>query len=225
MSAVTVYNNLVKDRCTNPTIIGVAGGTGSGKTTVVSAIIQNLGDKSVLVIQHDAYYRDRSHLAPAERAMINYDHPDALETPLLVQHLRELQAGRSVELPSYDFATHTRQAERTLVWPCPVIIVEGILILAEPALREMFDIKVFVDTDADIRFIRRLERDIADRGRTRESVVKQYLESVRPMHLEFVEPSKRYADIIIPEGGRNTVAVDVLIIKVQSVVAASTIQA
>jgi uridine kinase len=225
MSAVTVYDNLVKDRCTNPTIIGVAGGTGSGKTTVVSAIIQNLGDKSVLVIQHDAYYRDRSHLSPDERAMINYDHPDALETPLLVQHLRELQAGRSVELPSYDFATHTRRSERALVWPCPVIIVEGILILAEPALRKMFDIKVFVDTDADIRFIRRLERDIADRGRTRESVVKQYLESVRPMHMEFVEPSKRYADIIIPEGGRNTVAVDMLIIKIQSVVTASMIPA
>ncbi len=206
---------------TRPTIIGVAGGTGSGKTTVVREIVRTLGDSDVLVIQHDAYYRDRSHLPPAERDKINYDHPDALETPLLVEHLQALQAGRAVELPLYDFATHTRRPERVRVEPKPVIIVEGILVLAEPALRQMFDIKVFVDTDADIRFIRRLERDISERARTRASVVKQYLETVRPMHLEFVEPSKRYADIIIPEGGYNEVAVDMLIIKIQSLVAAS----
>ena len=203
-----------------PTIIGVAGGTGSGKTTVVKEIVQELGDKDVLVIQHDSYYRDRSHLSPEERAKINYDHPDALETSLLVSHLKALRAGHTIELPAYDFATHTRHAQQRWVAPQPVIIVEGILVLAEPELRELFDIKVFVDTDADIRFIRRLERDIAQRARTRAAVIEQYMETVRPMHLEFVEPSKRYANIIFPEGGYNAVAVDMLIIKIRSVVAA-----
>jgi len=200
-----------------PVIVGVAGGTGSGKTTVVREIMRGLTTHDVLVIQHDSYYRDRSHLSPRERADINYDHPDALETSLLIKHLKQLLAGQTVEVPIYDFGTHTRKSECQQAKPCKVIMVEGILILADPELRKLFDIKVFVDTDADIRFIRRMERDISERARTRESVVKQYVESVRPMHLEFVEPSKRYADVIIPEGGRNSVAVDMLITKIRSV--------
>lgn len=201
----------------HPIIVGVAGGTGSGKTTVVREILKGLAGKDVRIIQHDSYYRDRSHLLPEERSDINYDHPDALETMLLVEHLRQLLAGQAVTVPIYDFVTHTRRPDGQLVRPSKVIIVEGILILVDPALRNLFDIKVFVDTDADLRFIRRMERDIAERGRTRESVVRQYTETVRPMHLEFVEPSKRYADVIIPEGGYNSVAVDMLITKIRSV--------
>lgn len=200
-----------------PMVVGVAGGTGSGKTTVVREILRGLGGQNVLILQHDSYYRDRSHLLPEERAGINYDHPDALETALMVEHLRQLLAGQPAEVPIYDFMTHTRQPDCQLVRPSKVIIVEGILILVDPALRDLFDIKVFVDTDADLRFIRRMERDIAERGRTREAVLKQYTETVRPMHLEFVEPSKRYADIIVPEGGYNLVAVDMLITKIRSV--------
>jgi uridine kinase len=181
-------------------------------------MLQGLDPDNVLLIQHDAYYRDRSHLPSEERAKINYDHPDALETSLLIQHLKQLLAGEPADIPIYDFVTHTRKPEYQRVKPCKVIVVEGILILADPSLRELFDIKVFVDTDPDIRFIRRLERDIAERGRTRESVVAQYLQTVRPMHLEFVEPSKRYADVIVPEGGHNIVAVDMIITKVRSVV-------
>jgi uridine kinase len=201
-----------------PVIVGVAGGTGSGKTTVVEQILKGLDSNSVALIQHDSYYRDRSHLPEQERAKINYDHPDALETTLLVEHLNRLLAGEPVDIPIYDFATHIRRPECRGVEPRKVIVVEGILILADPALRKLFDIKVFVDTDADIRFIRRMERDIAERARTRESVVGQYMESVRPMHQEFVEPSKRYADVIVPEGGYNLVAVDMLITKIQSVI-------
>ncbi len=201
-----------------PVVIGVTGGTGSGKTTVVQEILRQLDTSEVLVIQHDSYYRDRSHLPKEQRADINYDHPDALETPLLVEHLKRLLAGEAVEIPIYDFATHTRKAECQRAEPRKVIVVEGILILADAELRKMFDIKVFVDTDADIRFIRRMERDIAERARTRESVVKQYMETVRPMHLEFVEPSKRYADVIIPDGGYNSVAVDMLLTKILSVI-------
>jgi uridine kinase len=201
-----------------PTVIGVAGGTGSGKTTIVREILKEFDPDNVLVIQHDSYYRDRSHLPSGERADVNYDHPDALETSLLIEHLRQLLANAPANIPIYDFVTHTRKPESQQIKPCRVIVVEGILILADAALRELFDIKVFVDTDADIRFIRRLERDIAERGRTRESVVAQYLQTVRPMHLEFVEPSKRYADVIVPEGGHNQVAVDMIITKVRSVV-------
>lgn len=201
-----------------PVIVGVAGGTGSGKTTIVREIFKGLDTEDVLLIQHDSYYRDRSHLRPDERADINYDHPDALETSLLVEHLEQLLAGQTVEMPIYDFVTHTRRAECRGVEPRKVIVVEGILILADPCLRELFDIRVFVDTDADIRFIRRMERDIAERGRTRDSVVAQYLQTVRPMHLEFVEPSKRYADVIVPEGGYNVVAVDMIITKIRSIV-------
>ena len=206
------------NQSTRPVIVGVAGGTGSGKTTIVREILRGLDPDSVLVIQHDSYYKDRSHLPKEERANVNYDHPDALETALLVEHLRQLLAGQSADIPIYEFVSHTRKLECRQVQPCKVIVVEGILILADPELRDLFDIKVFVDTDADIRFIRRMERDIAERGRTRESVVAQYKQTVRPMHLEFVEPSKRYAHVIVPQGGHNVVAVDMIITKIRSVV-------
>jgi len=204
-------------RTDRPVVVGVCGGTGSGKTTVVTEILKGLNTDNVLLIQHDSYYKDRSYLPVAERSNINYDHPDALETSLLIEHVKQLLAGKAAEVPIYDFATHTRKAETWHARPCKVIVIEGILILADPDLRKLLDIKVFVDTDADIRFIRRMERDIAERARTRELVVRQYLETVKPMHLEFVEPSKRYADVIIPEGGFNTVAVDMLITKIRSV--------
>jgi uridine kinase len=192
-------------------VIGVAGGSGSGKTTVVRRIVESLGTDQVAVVQHDRYYRDRGDLRLEERAALNYDHPDSLETDLLVQHVQQLRAGTAVALPVYDFARHARTTTTDLAPPRRTIIVEGILIFADAALRSMMDVKVFVDTDDDIRFIRRLTRDVAERGRTMESVIDQYLTTVKPMHLEFVEPSKRYADIIIPEGGHNTVAVDMLL--------------
>jgi uridine kinase len=185
---------------TKPLIIGVAGGTGSGKTTIANAIIAAIDHPQMLLIQHDAYYKDASHLPLAERAKINFDHPDALETDLLVRHLRELSAGRPVEMPVYDFATHTRLKAGVPKLPAKVIIVEGILIFSDPALRDLMDLKIFVDTDDDLRFIRRLKRDIQERGRSLDSVVTQYLGTVRPMHIAFVEPSRTYADIIIPEG-------------------------
>lgn len=199
-----------------PLIIGVAGGTGSGKTTVVRKITEALGSREVLVIQHDSYYRDRSYLPPEERACINYDHPDALESALFADHLELLLSGRPAEIPVYDFVTHTRRPETVQVKPANVIVVEGILILADKRLRSLLDIKIFVDTDDDERFIRRMERDVRERGRSYESVVEQYLSSVKPMHLEFVEPSKRHADIIIPEGGLNRVAIDLVVTKLAS---------
>lgn len=201
-----------------PIVIGVAGGTGSGKTTVVREIAKDFSDEQVLVIQHDSYYRDQGHLSLKERGEVNYDHPQVLETDLLVRHLEELIEGKSVQVPVYNFATHCRESAVRLVHPRKVVIVDGILILADESLRSMMDIKVFVDTDADIRFIRRLKRDIAERERTVESVIRQYLETVKPMHEEFVEPSKRYADIIIPEGGFNQVAVDMLMTKIRCIV-------
>ena len=202
-------------------IVGVAGGTGSGKTTVSQEILRRVGRENIAYIQHDSYYRDQSHLPPDERAHINYDHPDTLETDLLVRHLQLLRQGQAVQIPVYDFATHTRRPETERVEPRQIILVEGILIFVEPILRDLFDIKIFVDTDADIRFIRRLQRDIAERGRTMESVVEQYLTTVRPMHMEFVEPSKRYADIIIPEGGFNVVALDMVVARIQQMLAGS----
>lgn len=202
----------------HPVIIGVAGGSGSGKTTVVQEIIGDLGPDDVSIIQHDWYYYDRSDVPPAERVNINYDHPDALETALLIDHLHRLHEGYPVEVPAYDFTNHARLTQTVTVDAREVIIVEGILILVDRELRDLMDIKVFVDTDPDISFIRRLQRDLKERGRSLDSVVQQYLRTVRPMHLEFVEPSKRHAHVIIPEGGHNTVAVDMLITKIHSIV-------
>jgi uridine kinase len=199
-------------------IIGVAGGTGSGKTTVSQEILRRVGAQRIVFIQHDSYYRDQSHLWLEARAKLNYDHPDSLESDLLVAHLQQLQAGRAVDIPVYDFTQHTRLSDTHHVEPKRVILVEGILIFAELALREMFDVKIYVDTDADVRFIRRLRRDIAERGRTVESVIEQYVNTVRPMHLEFVEPSKRYADVIIPSGGFNTVAMDMVVARILEMV-------
>ena len=198
-------------------VIGVAGGSGSGKTTVVRRIVDSLGSEQVTLLDHDRYYRDRNDLRLEERAALNYDHPDSLETDLLVTHVRELKAGRAVEAPRYDFTRHARLTEKDTLQPRRALIVEGILILTDPALRELMDIKVFVDTDSDTRFIRRLQRDVAERGRTMESVIDQYQSTVKPMHREFVEPSKRYADVIIPLGGHNTVAVDLLLTMLRSV--------
>ena len=224
-----------------PLVIGVAGGSGSGKTTVVRRIIESIGDDQVTVLEHDRYYRDRNDLRLEERAALNYDHPDSLETDLLVRHLHELRAGRSVHVPEYDFARHARQAETATAVPRKAIIVpsdyetysliskrlsprralivEGILIFADAALRALMDVKVFVDADDDTRFIRRLQRDIAERGRTVPSVIDQYLGTVKPMHLEFVVPSKRYADIIIPLGGHNAVAIDMLLTLIRGLAA------
>ena len=194
-----------------PIIIGIAGGSGSGKTTVVRRLTASLGIAQVTVLEHDRYYRDRSELRLEERAALNYDHPDSLETDLLVQHVRALKAGETVQVPQYDFARHNRLDERETVSPRAAIIVEGILIFADAGLRTLMDVKVFVDADDDTRFIRRLQRDIAERGRTVASVIDQYLGTVKPMHLEFVEPSKRYADIIVPQGGHNDVAIEMLL--------------
>jgi uridine kinase len=191
------YHVVVKRK---PLIIGVAGGTASGKTTIANAIMESINHPQMVVIQHDAYYKDVSRLQLAERARINFDHPDALETDLMVRHLRQLIAGRSIEMPVYDFSTHTRLKKGIIKKPAKVIILEGILIFCEQALRELMDVKIFVDTDSDLRFIRRLKRDIQDRQRSLESVIGQYLGTVRPMHIAFVEPSRKYADIIIPEG-------------------------
>lgn len=202
-----------------PITIGVAGGTGSGKTTVAEAILQRVGFQHIAFLQHDAYYLDQSHLPPEERAKVNYDHPDTLDNELLIKHIKALQAWQAVEVPIYDFTTHTRTARTRRVEPQPVILVEGILIFAIRDLRQLMDVKIYVDTDADIRFIRRLQRDIAERGRTMELVVRQYLSTVRPMHLEFVEPSKRYADVIIPEGGFNEVAMDMVVARIQALLA------
>lgn len=199
-----------------PIILGVAGGSGSGKTTIVREIVQALGPDRISVIHHDSYYCDRSSVPADERESLNYDHPDALETRLLVRHLEELRAGRAVEVPVYDFSTHTRTERVEHVQPRPIVIVEGILILAERALRELMDIRVFVRTDADLRVIRRIERDVAQRERSLESVVEQYVKTVRPMHLEFVEPSERWAHVIIPEGGHNRVGVEMLIARVKA---------
>ncbi len=205
-------------RPAGPVVIGVAGGSASGKTTVVDAIVDGLGADAVSIVEHDSYYHNHPTVPLAERALFNYDHPDSLETSLLVQHLESLKRGLPVEVPTYDFTTHLRQPETRTVTPRPAVIVEGILILADARLRALMDIMVFVDTDSDIRFVRRLRRDMAERGRTMDSVIDQYLRTVRPMHIEFVEPSKRHAHVIIPEGGRNRVAVDMLITKIRSIV-------
>jgi uridine kinase len=193
-----------------PLVVGIAGGSGSGKTTVAHKLAGSMPGRAS-VIEHDAYYRDQAHLTPEQRAATNYDHPMSLESDLLAAHLRELRDGRGVNVPIYDFSNHTRKAETRRVEPARVIIVEGILVFTEPALREQMDIKIFVDTDSDIRLIRRIRRDLEQRGRSFASVRDQYYHTVRPMHIEHVEPSKRWADLIVPEGGDNKVALDVLL--------------
>ena len=207
-------------RATRPFFVGIAGGTGSGKTTVAHNLHDAIPEGRVSMIAHDSYYKDRSGMPPEERHLLNFDHPDALENALLIAHLDELAAGRDVEVPRYDFRTHTRSARGTLVHPAPVVIVEGILIFAEPLIRDRFDVKIFVETDVDIRIFRRLRRDLQSRGRTFEQVDEQYHRTVRPMHLEFVEPSRRWADILIPEGGNNAIALDLVVTNLQKVAAA-----
>ncbi len=201
-----------------PVVIGIAGGTGSGKTTVANVILERVGAESIAFIPHDAYYKDLKHLPKAQRELINFDHPDSLESELLVEHLQALREGRSIQVPVYDFTSHSRTEASERIDPHPVILVEGILIFAEQILCDLFDVKIFVDTPPDIRFIRRLERDIDERDRSLESVIQQYQTTVRPMHQEFVEPSKRYADVIIPEGGFNTVAMDMVVARIEAMV-------
>jgi uridine kinase len=209
--------NPIADR---PVILGVAGGSGSGKTTVVSRLISALGGHAdVAVLHHDAYYRDAAHLPPEERAEINYDHPDSLETELLIEHLEALLRREAVDVPVYDFANHVRTGQTERIEPRPVIILDGILILWDQRLRDLMDVKLFVDADADVRLGRRLRRDMEERGRTPDSVLTQYMATVRPMHLEFVEPSKRYADVIIPRGGHNRVGVEMVVATVRSLIA------
>ncbi|WP_343768045.1 uridine kinase [Clostridium malenominatum] len=194
-----------------PVLIGITGGTGSGKSTIAKEIYKNFSEKCIAMIEQDSYYKDQSHLTFEERITTNYDHPDAFDNELLVEHLNLLLKGEVINKPIYDFEKHNRRAETIKVYPKDIVIVEGILVLEDMALRNMLDIKIFVDTDADVRIIRRLLRDMKERGRTVDSVITQYLEVVRPMHMQFVDPSKRYADIIIPEGGHNKVAIDVIV--------------
>jgi uridine kinase len=202
-----------------PLVIGIAGGSGSGKTTVANVILSRVGASHIALLAHDAYYKNLDNLPLAQRTIINFDHPNSLDTNLLIQHVRALREWMPIEQPIYDFKTHSRTSETRRIDPQPVILVEGILIFAEAELRELFDVKIYVDTDADIRFIRRLQRDIEERGRTTQSVIRQYTATVRPMHLEFVEPSKRYADVIIPEGGLNTVAMDMVVARIEALLA------
>jgi uridine kinase len=199
-----------------PVTIGVAGGSGSGKTTVSNAIFARVGTEHIAYLEHDAYYKDIREMPLGHTRIINFDHPDALETTLLIDHIRQLRRWLPVQVPIYDFTTYCRTDKVRVVQPQPIILVEGILVFAEPELRQLFDVRIFVDTADDIRFIRRLKRDIAERGRTMESVIEQYLHSVRPMHRDFVEPSKRYADVIIPEGGHNEVAIDMVAARIRN---------
>jgi uridine kinase len=194
-----------------PLVVGIAGGTGSGKTTVAHKLAHAMPPGRCVTIEHDAYYRDQSHLPLETRLTVNYDHPSSLESSLLADHLRELRAGRAVDVPVYDFAHHTRSTETRRVEPAAVIVVEGILVFVEAALRELMDVKIFVDTDPDIRLMRRIRRDLEQRGRSFQSIRDQYYATVRPMHIEHVEPTKRWADLIVPEGGDNRVALDVLL--------------
>lgn len=196
-------------------VVGIAGGTGSGKTTVAKNIVRGLPEGKSVLLEHDGYYRDFSRLSVDERKRINFDHPDSLETDLLMQDIQDLRDGKSIKKPIYDYVTHTRSAETVPIDPVPVVVVEGILIFTDSELRSSFDIRIFVDTDADMRVLRRLQRDMAERGRPLDSIIKQYYATVRPMHLKFVEPSKRWADVIIPEGGHNAIALDLIIEKLR----------
>jgi uridine kinase len=200
-----------------PIIIGVTGGSGSGKTSVTKSIYNKFSDKTILVIEQDYYYKDQSHLPFEERLKTNYDHPLAFDNDLLIEHLHELLDNKPINKPVYDYKLHTRSNKTILVEPKDVIIIEGILILEDQRLVNLMDIKVFVDTDPDIRIIRRLRRDIQERGRSLDSVIEQYLTEVRPSHLQFIEPTKRYADIIIPEGGENHVAIDLMASKIENI--------
>jgi uridine kinase len=194
-----------------PIVFGVAGGSGSGKTTVAESVLAQVGTGQIAHLPHDAYYRTFTELTIAERRQVNFDHPDSLETELLIAHVQELVAGRPIPLPVYDFAQYRRTAQTIQINPSPIILVEGILIFDNAALRELMDVKIYVDVEADIRFIRRMERDVQERGRALDSIIEQYMSTVRPMHLQFVEPSKRYADVIIPQGGRNQIATGMVV--------------
>lgn len=211
-----MYNTGTMENKKTSLVFGIAGGTGSGKTTIADYILKTVGHEKIAFLPHDAYYRDQSGLTQEERAQVNFDHPSSLETELLIEHITKLRNQETIQLPTYDFKTHSRNQETITIHPQPIVVIEGILIFVEPELRDLFDLKIYVDTDADIRFIRRLKRDIEERGRTTESVINQYLETVRPMHLEFVEPSKRYASVIIPEGGYNTVALDLIVARIEA---------
>lgn len=197
------------------TLVGLAGGTSSGKTSFARSIVRRIGDDKAVLLSQDAYYFDPSHLPPDDRAKINYDHPDAYETSLLIEHLDALKNGQPIPRLVYDYVEHARVNTGKTIEPRPVILLEGIMVLADEALRDRFDMKLFIDADADVRILRRLARDVRDRGRTIDSVTKQYLESVRPMHLQFTEPSKRYADLVIPEGAHNDIALDLVVARIQ----------
>jgi uridine kinase len=204
----------------NPVVLGVAGGTGSGKTSVARAILRAVGRDRLAFLAEDSYYRDVVWGSEHQLHSYNFDHPSAIDTPLLVEHLRELRGGRVAQVPVYDFVHHRRTAEHVRVEPRPVVLVEGILLFVDPELRGLLDFKIYVDTDPDVRLVRRLRRDIAERGRTMEDVLRQYLTTVRPMHLEFVEPSKRWADVIVPEGGENRVALEMVAARVEQLLVA-----
>ncbi|SDY46719.1 uridine kinase [Proteiniborus ethanoligenes] len=201
-----------------PILIGITGGTGSGKSTVAMEIFGSLPEKNIVIIEQDSYYKDQSNLSFEERVKTNYDHPFAFDNDLLIEHLKMLMDGKPIDKPIYNFEEHTRKKEAVKVYPKDIIILEGILILDDKRIRELLDIKIFVDTDSDVRIIRRITRDIKERGRTLDSVIEQYMTTVRPAHMQFVEPSKRYADIIIPEGGYNKVAIDLMVTKVKSII-------
>lgn len=200
-----------------PIFIGITGGTGSGKSTIAKEIYRQFGEDCIAMIEQDSYYKDQSHLSMDDRVKTNYDHPNAFDNNLLVSHLESLLNGHSIQKPSYDFSIHNRIEDTTKVEPKEIVIVEGILILEDPRIRELLDIKIYVDTDADVRIIRRMVRDINERGRTIESVINQYLNIVKPMHNQFTEPTKKFADIIIPEGGHNKVAIDIIVAKIKEV--------
>ncbi len=200
-----------------PVLIGIAGGTGSGKTTVATIVRSRFHEESVIIIHHDSYYRDRGEMSLAEREKVNYDHPSAFENTLLAEHLKELMNRQPIEMPVYDYTSHTRLSETKTIKPAEIILMEGILVLEDKILRSLMDIKIYIDADSDERFIRRLLRDMKERKRSVDSVIEQYIRTVRPMHLQFVEPSKRYADIIVPEGGHNAVAIDLLVTKISDI--------
>jgi uridine kinase len=200
-----------------PVLIGIAGGTGSGKTTVATIVKSRFHEESVIIIHHDSYYRDRGEMSLAEREKVNYDHPSAFENTLLAEHLKDLMDRQPIEMPVYDYSSHTRLSETKTVRPAEIILMEGILVLEDEILRSLMDIKIYIDADSDERFIRRLLRDMKERKRSADSVIEQYIRTVRPMHLQFVEPSKRYADLIVPEGGHNAVAIDLLVTKISDI--------